>query len=110
MTPDQVTVIDREGTVLAGDLAPTSEVALHLGVYERYGAGAVVHTHAPIATALSLVLDELPLVHYEMLLLGGAVRGAPYRTLGTPGLAEAAPDGLEGRPPGGMAHPGPGTP
>ena len=45
-------------------LAPTSEVGLHLGVYERYGAGAVVHTHAPMATALSCVLDELPCVHY----------------------------------------------
>ena len=27
---------------------PTSELGLHLGVYRRYGAGAVVHTHAPI--------------------------------------------------------------
>src|SRR4051794_12926263 len=96
MTTEQVCVIDRTGSVLEGP-APTSEVALHLGVYERYDAGAVVHTHAPIATALSLVLDELPLVHYEMLLLGGAVRVAPYRTFGTPELAEAALDGLEGR-------------
>src|ERR1700730_12548192 len=49
----EVTVIDLEGRVLAGDLAPTSELDLHLGVYSRYGAGAVVHTHAPVATALS---------------------------------------------------------
>ena len=55
------------GAVVEGTLAPTSEIALHLGVYERYGAGAVVHTHAPVATALSIVLDELPCVHYEML-------------------------------------------
>ena len=96
MTPEQVCVIDRTGAVLEGP-APTSEVALHLGVYERYDAGAVVHTHAPIATALSLVLDELPLVHYEMLLLGGSIRVAPYRTFGTPELASACLDALEGR-------------
>ncbi len=78
-------------------LAPTSELGLHLAVYERYGAGAVVHTHAPVATALSCVLDELPVVHYEMLLLGGAVRVAPYRTFASPELAEAAADALEGR-------------
>jgi L-fuculose-phosphate aldolase len=96
MTAEQVCVIDRTGELLEGP-APTSEVALHLGVYERYDAGAVVHTHAPVATALSLVLDELPLVHYEMLLLGGAIRVAPYRTFGTPELAEAALDALEGR-------------
>ena len=53
----QVTVIDLEGRVLAGDLAPTSELALHLGVYARYGAGAVVHTHAPVSTAIAFVLD-----------------------------------------------------
>jgi L-fuculose-phosphate aldolase len=93
----QVTVIDLEGRVLAGDLAPTSELELHLGVYERYGAGAVVHTHAPVATALSCVLDELPCVHYEMLLLGGPVRVAPYETFGTPELALAAVEALEGR-------------
>src|SRR4051812_20887158 len=54
-----VTVVDlEEGTVVAGELAPTSEADLHLGVLRRYGAGAVVHTHAPIATALSCVLEE----------------------------------------------------
>lgn len=97
ITPEQVTVVDGAGNVLDGELAPTSEVALHLGVYERYGAGAVVHTHAPMATALSTVVEELPLVHYEMLLLGGAVRVAPYRTFGTPELASAVLDALDGR-------------
>jgi L-fuculose-phosphate aldolase len=93
----EVTVIDLEGRVVAGGLAPTSELDLHLGVYARYGAGAVVHTHAPVSTALSCVLDELPCVHYEMLLLGGSVRVAPYRTFGTPELAAAALEALEGR-------------
>jgi L-fuculose-phosphate aldolase len=93
----EITVIDLDGRVLAGDLAPTSELDLHLGVYSRYGAGAVVHTHAPVATALSCVLDELPCVHYEMLLLGGPVRVAPYRTFGTPELAAVAVEALVGR-------------
>jgi len=92
-----VTVIDLEGRILAGDLAPTSELDLHLGVYARYGAGAVVHTHAPVSTALSCVLDELPCVHYEMLLLGGPIRVAPYETFATPELAAAAVDALDGR-------------
>jgi L-fuculose-phosphate aldolase len=96
MTPDDVTVIGLDGAVVEGD-APTSEVALHLGVYQRYGAGAVVHTHAPMATALSCVLDELPCVHYEMLALGGAIRVAPYRTFGTDDLATSVLDALEGR-------------
>ena len=106
-TPDHVTVVDRDGTVAGGELEPTSELDLHLGVYRRYDAGAVVHTHAPTATALSCVLaDELPCVHYSMLLLGGAVRVAPYATFGTPELAESVLDALEGRAAALMANHG----
>jgi L-fuculose-phosphate aldolase len=95
---ESVTVVDLEGQVVWGELEPTSEVDLHLGVYRRYDTGAVVHTHAPMATAVACVLeDELPCVHYEMLALGGPVRIAPYRTFGTPELAAAALDALEGR-------------
>jgi L-fuculose-phosphate aldolase len=97
LTPELVTIVDLDGAIVAGELAPTSEIDLHLSVYRRYGAGAVVHTHAPVATALSTVLDELPVIHYEMLLLGGAVRVAPYRTFGTRELAEEVADALEGR-------------
>jgi L-fuculose-phosphate aldolase len=75
-------------------------------VYRRFGAGAVVHTHAPMATALSCVLDELPCVHYQMLLLGGAVPVAPYATFGTPELAEGVLAALEGRSAALMANHG----
>jgi L-fuculose-phosphate aldolase len=94
---DEVTVIDLAGNVMEGELAPTSELDLHLGIYKRYGAGAVVHTHAPIATALACVVDEVPCVHYQMLMLGGSIRVAPYRTFGTRELAEVTVDALEGR-------------
>jgi L-fuculose-phosphate aldolase len=106
-TPDQVTVVDMDGGVVEGDLQPTSELDLHLGVYRRYDTGAVVHTHAPMATALSCVLDgELPCVHYQMLLLGGPVRVAPYATFGTPELAESVIDALDGRTAALMANHG----
>ncbi len=103
---DQVTVVDLEGAMAVGELAPTSELDLHLGVYRRYGAGAVVHTHAPMATALSCVIDELPCVHYQLLLLGGTVRVAPYETFGSPELAAATLDALEGRSAALMANHG----
>jgi L-fuculose-phosphate aldolase len=97
IAPDEVAVVDLDGEQVDGDLVPTSELELHLGVYQRYSAGAVVHTHAPFATAVACVVDELPVVHYQMLALGGAVRVAPYATFGTPELAEAALAALEGR-------------
>ena len=97
LEPEQVSVVDLDGEQADGDLAPTSEIELHLGVYRRYDAGAVVHTHAPMATALSCVLDEVPCVHYGMLQLGGSVPVAPYETFGTPELAQSVLDALEGR-------------
>jgi L-fuculose-phosphate aldolase len=103
---EQVSVVDMDGTLVDGDLQPTSELDLHLGVYRRYGAGAVVHTHAPWATAIGCALDELPCVHYQMLLLGGTVRVAPYRTFGTPELADVVLDALDGRTAALMANHG----
>ena len=95
--PDDIAVVDLDGEQHSGQLAPTSELDLHLGVYKRYSAGAVVHTHSPVATALSCVLDELPVVHYQMLMLGGPVRVAPYATFGSAELAELTLDALEER-------------
>ncbi|WP_026424709.1 class II aldolase/adducin family protein [Actinokineospora inagensis] len=103
---EHITVIDQRGEVVEGSLAPTSELDLHLGIYRRFRAGAVVHTHAPMATALSLVLDELPCVHYQLVELGGTVPVAPYRTFGTPELADAVLDVLEGHTAALMANHG----
>lgn len=106
LEPEQVSVVDLAGRLVDGELEPTSEIGLHLGVYERYEAGAVVHTHAPIATALSCVIDELPCVHYQMLMLGGPVRVAPYATFGTAELADTVLEALDGRTAALMANHG----
>src|SRR5207248_3642360 len=71
LEPEDVAVVDLDGQLREGGLEPTSELDLHLGVHRRYEPGAIVHTHQPIATALSCVVDEVPCVHYQMLLLGG---------------------------------------
>ena len=94
--PADMAVIGIDGAHVDGP-EPTSESALHLALYERLGAGAVVHTHAPVATALSCVVDEVPAVHYGMLMFGGSLRVAPYATFGTPELAESVVAALEGR-------------
>jgi L-fuculose-phosphate aldolase len=101
-----IAIIDADGDLLEDGPRPTSELALHLGVMARLGAGAVVHTHPPIGTALGLVIDELPCVHYEMVALGGAVRVAPYRTFGSQELADAVIEALEGRSAALMANHG----
>jgi L-fuculose-phosphate aldolase len=104
-TPEQVSVVSVTGEMVEGTLLPTSELALHLGVYATDTA-AVVHTHAPYSTAVACVLDELPVLHYQQLLLGGAVRVAPYATFGTPELAAHVIDALAERQAALMANHG----
>ncbi|MCK9249551.1 MAG: class II aldolase/adducin family protein [Solirubrobacteraceae bacterium] len=92
-----VAVIDLDGVHRHGPLAATSERDLHLGAYRRHDVGAVVHSHAIAATAVACLLTELPVVHYEMLLLGGTVRVAPFAPFGSPELAGLVTDALDGR-------------
>ena len=93
--PDDIAVTDLDGRVLAG--SPTSELELHLEIYRHFDAAAIVHTHAPMATALGCARDELPVVHYHLLALGGSIRVAPFHAFGTRELASAVVDALQGR-------------
>jgi len=93
---DAVGVDPATGRQVLGRLRPTSELPLHLAVYRATGTRAVVHTHAPHATAASLLTDELPAVHYMAAELGGRPRTAGYATYGTPELAEAVLAALDG--------------
>ena len=105
-TAEQVSLVTSRGEAVDGTLLPTSELDLHLDVYAATDAVAVVHTHAPYSTAIACVLDELPVVHYQQLLLGGTVRVAPYATFGTPELATAVREALEDRQAALMANHG----
>ena len=86
MLARDVPVVTMDGTVVDGSLKPTTELPFHLACHNRHGATAVVHTHSTAATALSLLCDELPLVHYQVAMFGGSVRVAPYATFGTEDL------------------------
>ncbi|MGW0488661.1 class II aldolase/adducin family protein [Streptomyces olivaceus] len=98
LTPDDATGVDLAGRQVLGTLVPTSELPMHLAVYDADPAArAVVHTHAVHATAVSLLVPELPPVHYMTAALGGPVRVAPYAAYGTGELARGMLDALAGR-------------
>ncbi|MFD4757331.1 class II aldolase/adducin family protein [Streptomyces sp. NPDC058439] len=86
--PEDVVGVDLAGNRIIGELAPTSELPLHLAVYRNSDAAAVVHTHAVHATAVSTLVHEVPPVHYAAAVLGGPVRVAAYARYGTAELAE----------------------
>ena len=90
MQPEDVAVLDLQGTQVDGHLAPSSEVAFHLGLVNlRPDIMAVVHTHSPWATTMACLGWELPAVHYLVGFAGKSVPVAPYATYGTPELSEA---------------------
>lgn len=97
LTHDDIVGVGLDGRQVIGSLRPTSELPMHLAVYRETEARAVVHTHAPHATAVSVLVPELPLIHYMAADLGGPVRVAPYATYGTPELAENMLRALAGR-------------
>ncbi|MEV6086602.1 class II aldolase/adducin family protein [Streptomyces parvulus] len=98
LAPGDVTGVGLDGRQVLGTLVPTSELPLHLAVYRADDtARAVVHTHAVHATAVSLLVPELPPVHYMTAALGGPVRVAPYAAYGTEELALGMLDALAGR-------------
>ncbi len=60
MTPDMIIKIDAQGNKIDGKLNPSSEIKMHMRVYqERPDANAVVHAHPPVATAFTVAGVEL---------------------------------------------------
>lgn len=97
LRPQDAVAVSLDGRQVAGELRPTSELPLHLAVYRETSARAVVHTHAPHATAVSTLVDVVPPIHYVTATFGGPVRVAPYALYGTAELASAALAALRDR-------------
>ena len=93
MSPDDILQVSLNGEVLTASEGrrPSSELPMHLAIYRaRADVRAVVHTHAPTATAFALTdarLDE-PLLP-EVLLFIGSVAIVPYAPPGTEALPQA---------------------
>lgn len=89
LTPDQIVHLDDEGGHLSGKHKPSSEWRIHKDIYTfRPQTRAIVHAHAPHATALSVTRQALPAFHYMVALFGGhEVPCAAYATFGTQALS-----------------------
>ena len=91
MAPDMMVVTDLEGRRIAGEREPSSEILMHLAVYElRPDAGAVVHAHPPVATGFAVAgipLDRAVLA--EVVTTLGSIPIAEYGTPSTRELADA---------------------
>lgn len=89
MAAEDIAIVSLDGVQVDGSRAPSSELAMHLGIYHDTRAMAVIHTHSPYATAVAAACEELPAVNYMIAALGGPIRVAPYATFGSQALADA---------------------
>lgn len=61
MKPEHLVLTDLEGTILEGDLRPSSDLPTHLVLYKAFPEiGGVVHTHSEYATAWAQARREIP--------------------------------------------------
>jgi len=90
MHPDDLIIVDMQGNKISGRAERTSEIAMHLKIYElRPDIKAVVHAHPPVATGFATAGKSLSLGLLPEVVIGlGCVPLAGYGLPGTPELTE----------------------
>jgi L-fuculose-phosphate aldolase len=91
MTPDMMVIVDPTGKKLSGERDASSELKMHLAVYDhRPDVHAVVHAHPPTATGFAVAgipLDRAVLA--EVITTLGSIPIAEYATPSTKELPDA---------------------
>jgi L-fuculose-phosphate aldolase len=90
MHPDDLIIVDNKGNKIQGRAERTSEIAMHLTIYEmRPDIRSVVHAHPPVATGFATAGKSLNLALLPEVVIGlGCVPLASYGLPGTPALTE----------------------
>jgi L-fuculose-phosphate aldolase len=99
LTAESIVYIDKDGEVLDGSFAPSSEWQMHKGILDRRpDVRAVVHCHSHYATVLACAGRPIPSVHYMVAVSGGpTIEIAPYHMFGSAELAKGVTETLDGR-------------
>ena len=90
LTTDDIQVIDFEVEPVEGDLIPSVETMLHIGIYRaRKNINAVIHTHSVFASAIAVAGLEIPaILDDQITFIGGEIKLAKYAFSGSPELVE----------------------
>jgi L-fuculose-phosphate aldolase len=89
LKPEQLVLVDFQGRKIRGKLHVSMETPIHAAIYRtRKDVQAVVHTHAPTATAFGIAKTEiLPLQIEVFMLLPNGVPVVPFEQPGSEALA-----------------------
>jgi L-ribulose-5-phosphate 4-epimerase len=99
MAVEDVCVVDLDGDSLDGNLKPSIEVGMHLGIYKhRPDVKAVIHTHQAYASVLSILNRPIPALFDEIIVeIGKVVEVIPYAFSGSGQLVQNVADKLDNR-------------
>jgi len=99
LSPDDIQVLDFEAEPVEGDLMPSVETMLHIGIYQaRKKINAVIHTHSVFASALSIASLEIPVIlEDQVTYIGGEIKLAKYASSGSQELVDSVVAALEDR-------------
>ena len=91
LKPEELVLVTLEGNKIRGESNVSMETPMHVAIYRaRKDVQAVVHTHAPTATAFGIArIEILPLQIELFILLPRGVPIIPFKLPGSKGLAEA---------------------
>jgi len=84
LRPESMVVVDLHGTVVEGELAPSSDTLTHAYIYRATeGVGGISHTHSPYATAWAAHGLPIPCVLTAMAdEFGGDIPVGPFARIG----------------------------
>jgi L-ribulose-5-phosphate 4-epimerase len=61
LSPESMVVVDLEGKIVMGALAPSSDMHTHRTLYRNFsGIGGIIHTHSPYAVAWAQARRSVP--------------------------------------------------
>ena len=88
--PEDLVEIGLDGRRIRGARRASTEIAVHLRIYERRpDVGAVVHAHPPTATGFAVAGESfMACVLPEVIFTVGSIPLVPYAMPGTPALAD----------------------
>ncbi len=92
LTEEQIVHMDFDGTSLSKGKLPSTEAKMHSLIYKsRSKVHAVIHTHSPHATMLSINQMSIPIIMEEQIVfLGGSIDISSFGEAHTEEVGEAA--------------------
>jgi L-ribulose-5-phosphate 4-epimerase len=97
---EHMVIVDLEGTIIEGDLKPSSDTASHLYIYQhRPDVNGIVHTHSAYATAFAALGRPIPVYLTAMAdEFGGPIPCGGFALIGSEAIGQVVLESIGDSP------------